>query len=56
MRVVYVVAYCVFFSPLPSSPPSLPVAAITNATNAMNKPIDMNGIDLVITPPSSSSL
>ncbi|HZA62400.1 MAG TPA: hypothetical protein VE573_05975 [Nitrososphaeraceae archaeon] len=31
------------------------VIALANATNAMSKPIDMNGMDLVITPPSSSS-
>ncbi|HZA64582.1 MAG TPA: hypothetical protein VE573_17025 [Nitrososphaeraceae archaeon] len=33
--------------------PYLPVTAITNPTNAMSKPIDMNGMDLVIKPPSS---
>ena len=33
---------------------NLPVTAITNATNAMSKPIDRNGMDLVITPLSSS--
>jgi hypothetical protein len=56
MRVVHVVAYCVFFSQFQYYQPYLPVTAITNATNAMSKPIDMNGMDLVITPPSSSSL
>ena len=49
-------AYCVFFSQFHYYQPYLPVTAITNATNAMSKPIDMNGMDLVITPPSPSSL
>ena len=49
-----VVAYCVFFSQFQYYQPYLPVTAITNATNAMSKPIDMNGMDLVITQPSSS--
>ena len=47
-------AYCVFFSQFHYYQPYLPVTALTNATNAMSKPIDMNGMDLVITPPSSS--
>ncbi len=47
-------AYCVFFSQFQYYQPYLPVTAITNATNAMSKPIDMNGMDLVITQPSSS--
>jgi hypothetical protein len=49
-------AYCVFFSQFHYYQPYLPVTAITNPTNAMSKPIDMNGMDLVITPPSPSSL
>jgi hypothetical protein len=47
-------AYCVFFSKFHYYQPYLPVTAITNPTNAMSKPMDMNGMDLVITPPSSS--
>lgn len=47
-------AYCVFSSKFHCYQPYLPVTAITNPTNAMSKPIDMNGMDLVITPPSSS--
>jgi hypothetical protein len=47
-------AYCVFFSKFQYYQPYLSVTAITNPTNAMSKPIDMNGMDLVITPPSSS--
>jgi hypothetical protein len=46
-------AYCVFFSQFHYYQPYLPVTAITNPTNAMSKPIDMNGMDLVIKPPSS---
>jgi hypothetical protein len=46
--------YCVFFSQFHYYQPYLPVTALTNPTNAMSKPIDMNGMDLVITPPSSS--
>jgi hypothetical protein len=46
-------AYCVFFSQFHYYQPYLPVTAITNATNAMSKPMDMNGMDLVIKPPSS---
>jgi hypothetical protein len=47
-------AYCVFFSQFHYYQPYLPVTAITNPTNAMSKPIDMNSMDLVITPPSLS--
>ena len=47
-------AYCVFFSKFHYYQLYLPVTAITNPTNAMSKPMDMNGMDLVITPSSSS--
>ncbi len=47
-------AYCVFFSQFHYYQPYLPVTALTNVTNVMSKPIDMNGMDLVIKPPSSS--
>jgi hypothetical protein len=47
-------AYCVFFSQFHYYQPYLPVTAITNPTDVMSKPIDMNGMDLVITQPSSS--
>jgi hypothetical protein len=47
-------AYCVFFSQFHYYQPYLSVTAITNPINAMSKPIDMNGMDLVIRPPSSS--
>ena len=48
--------YCVFFSQFHYYQPYLPVTVLTNPTDVMSKPIDMNGMDLVITPPSSSSL
>jgi len=45
-------AYCIFFLNFIIIN-HIPVTAITNPTNAMSKPIDMNGMDLVIKPPSS---
>ena len=55
MRVVHVVLIVFSFLNFVIINQYLPVTAITNATNAMSKPMDMNGMDLVITPQSSSS-